>query len=113
MAGGINSYLPPAMEPQRTGMPQQMQAPVQPQQTGFGGGFGQGFNPGINNQAQQQQQQQQQPPMAPLQPQQTGPAPPVRFGVAEKIAPQATGRRANLAHASKYRLVPIPPLEYG
>jgi hypothetical protein len=75
-ATGINSFLPPALEPQRTGMP-----PFQPQPTGF-------------NSA----------PLQPLQPQQTGPPPPVRFGVsadAKKLAPQATGRRANLSQASK------------
>ncbi|KAI0172352.1 hypothetical protein GGR52DRAFT_550028 [Hypoxylon sp. FL1284] len=86
--GGINSYLPPALEPQRTGMPS-----LQPQPTGFGG-FGQGFNPGTNNNAAQQ------PSPAPLQPQKTGPAPPVRFGVADKIVPQPTGRRANLSQAT-------------
>jgi actin cytoskeleton-regulatory complex protein SLA1 len=75
-ATGLNSFLPPALEPQRTGMP-----PFQPQPTGF-------------NSA----------PLQPLQPQQTGPPPPVRFGVsvdAKKLAPQATGRRANLSQASK------------
>lgn len=76
-AGAINSFLPPAMEPQRTGLPA-----MQPQQTGpMGGGFAQ-----------------------PLQPQKTGPPPPVRFGVtgdAKKLTPQQTGRRANLAQASK------------
>ncbi|KAI0124639.1 SH3 domain-containing protein [Xylariales sp. AK1849] len=92
-ATGVNSFLPPALEPQRTAAPQ-MQAPMPPQQPGFGGSFGPGFNPGMNNQASQP------PAMAPLQPQQTGPAPPVRFGVPDKIVPQATGRRANLAHAT-------------
>lgn len=86
--GGINSYLPPALEPQRTGMPQ----PMQPQPTGMS--FTQGFgNAG------------QPTPMAPLQPQQTGPPPPVRFGVdpaAKKLMAQPTGRRANLSAASKY-----------
>ncbi|PNY29294.1 Uncharacterized protein TCAP_00791 [Tolypocladium capitatum] len=64
--GGINSFLPPAMEPQRTGA--------------MGGNFTQ-----------------------PLQPQKTGPPPPVRFGVtanAKKLTPQQTGRRANLAQAT-------------
>ena len=78
--GGINNYLPPALEPQRTGMPG-----IQPQQTGMSS-----FN--------------QQPPPQPLQPQKTGPAPPVRFGVApdaKKLTPQATGRRANLSQASE------------
>jgi actin cytoskeleton-regulatory complex protein SLA1 len=88
---GINTYLPPALEPQRTGIPPQPQP--QPQQTGFGN-FGAGFNPGVNGPPQP-------PPIAPLQPQKTGPAPPVRFGMTNKIAPQPTGRRANLAQASK------------
>ncbi|KAI9669068.1 MAG: cytoskeletal protein binding protein [Alyxoria varia] len=86
---GINSFLPPA---------------IQPQQTGYGNyGGNQGFS---------QQQQQQPPPMPPipqqpsaaqpLQPQKTGPAPPVKFGVqpaAQKLTPQPTGR-ANLANAT-------------
>ncbi|POR38528.1 Uncharacterized protein TPAR_01272, partial [Tolypocladium paradoxum] len=74
--GGINSFLPPAMEPQRTGLPT-----IQPQQTGA---MGRGFT-------------------QPLQPQKTGPPPPVRFGVtadAKKLTPQQTGRRANLAQAT-------------
>ncbi|KAJ9157670.1 Actin cytoskeleton-regulatory complex protein sla1 [Pleurostoma richardsiae] len=93
--GGVNSYLPPALEPQRTAMP----PPMQPQPTGMN--FTQGF--GNAGMAPQPQQQQAPPPIAPLQPQKTGPAPPVRFGVqpeANKLMPQATGRRANLAHAT-------------
>lgn len=44
-----------------------------------------------------------QPVTAPLIPQKTGPAPPIRFGVGDtkKLIPQPTGRRANLSHASK------------
>ena len=86
---GINSFLPPALEPQRTGMPQ----PMQPQQTGMH--FAQGFG---------NAPQQQTGGLQPLVPQKTGPPPPVRFGVSaeKKLAPQPTGRRANLAHASKY-----------
>jgi hypothetical protein len=88
---GINSYLPPALQPQKT-------ATMQPQQPGING-FGQNFGqrppvPPIP----------QQPTLAPLQPQKTGPPPPVRFGVTgdtKKLMPQATGRRANLAAASK------------
>jgi hypothetical protein len=88
---GINSYLPPALQPQQT-------ATTQPQQTGMNG-FGQSFG--------------QQPPLppvpqqltiAPLLPQKTGPPPPVRFGVTgdtKKLMPQPTGRRANLAAASE------------
>lgn len=80
---GINSFLPPPLEPQRTGMPV------------GGGGFAQGFG---NAPA---------PAIQPLVPQKTGPPPPVRFGVtadAKKLMPQPTGRRANLAHASKFSL---------
>lgn len=87
---GINSFLPPPLQPQPTG----------PLINGFGSTSGFGQPPPV-------------PPMpqqggfgvpAPLQPQPTGPAPPVRFGVsndAKKLTPQPTGRRANLAAASK------------
>ncbi|KAI1350175.1 hypothetical protein F5Y01DRAFT_163898 [Xylaria sp. FL0043] len=92
---GINTYLPPALEPQRTSMAPQPQ--IQPQQTGFGG-FGAGFNPAMNGPPPPPPPPP--PSMAPLQPQKTGPAPPVRFGVTNKIAPQPTGRRANLAQAT-------------
>lgn len=92
---GVNSFLPPALQPQKT-------AAMQPQPTGMNG-FSQGFG---------QQQAPPMPPMPqqqtiqPLVPQKTGPPPPVRFGVTgdtKKLMPQATGRRANLAHASKSR----------
>ncbi|KAI0478670.1 hypothetical protein GGR56DRAFT_664768 [Xylariaceae sp. FL0804] len=87
---GVNSFLPAALEPQRTGVPPH---PMQPQPTGFGG-FGQSANPGLNSATPP-------PAPAPLQPQQTGPAPSVRFGVpANKIVPQPTGRRANLSQAT-------------
>lgn len=69
---GVNSFLPTALEPQRASIPSPFNLNPQP------------------------------PTMAPLQPQKTGPPPPVRFGVTEKIAPQPTGRRANLAHASEH-----------
>ncbi|UNI15291.1 cytoskeletal protein binding protein [Purpureocillium takamizusanense] len=76
-SGSINSFLPPALEPQRTGATPL----VYPQQTGaVGGSFTQ-----------------------PLQPQKTGPPPPVRFGVSaetKKLTPQQTGRRANLSQAT-------------
>jgi len=94
---GINSFLPQALQPENTGM-QPMQ-PMQPQPTGAGfGGFTRiggaptqnGYSNGVSPP----------PQIQPLQPQQTGPAPPVRFGVSEKIAPQATGRRANLSAAT-------------
>lgn len=87
--GSINSVLPPALQPQPTGA------------NGFNGsGFSQSQLPPMPPM----------PPMpqqhipAPLQPQKTGPAPPVRFGVAleaKKLMPQPTGRKANLSQASK------------
>jgi hypothetical protein len=100
-AGG----LPPPLEPQRTAVPgpmgmgmnmgmgtgmsmqQPMMPPMPPMPTGFGNAGG------------------PQAPTQPLVPQKTGPPPPVRFGVTEgakKLAPQPTGRRANLAAASKF-----------
>ncbi|OAR01966.1 hypothetical protein LLEC1_00107 [Akanthomyces lecanii] len=77
--GNVNNYLPPALEPQRTEIALMPQSSA----TGFTS-----FNP--------------QPPQA-LQPQQTGPPPPVRFGVtdANRLTAQPTGRRANLSQASK------------
>lgn len=83
-ATGINAFLPPALQPQPTGFQNQQ----------FGG-FGQ--------QAPPVPPIPQQPTIAPLQPQKTGPAPPVRFGTqpANKLTPQPTGRRANLQHASR------------
>lgn len=78
--GPVNSFLPPALEPQRTGMPA-----MQPQATGFNSYTA--------------------PAPQPLVPQKTGPPPPVRFGVAndtKKLVPQPTGRRANLSQASTY-----------
>lgn len=109
--GSMNSVFSPPLQIQNTGIngmnnlqnrPAFGQAPPPvphiPQQ--FGG------QPGI---APQQQIPSpppipQQPTIAPLQPQKTGPAPPVKFGMqpeVKKLAPQPTGRRANLSHASK------------
>lgn len=128
--GGINSILPPALQPQRTGFASPVQ---QPQTNGFSQGVQQqGFPQPLQSQPtgfQQQLQPQptgfaqmpqqngfqsfspppipplpQLPTIAPLQPQKTGPAPPVKFGVTEakKLTPQPTGKRANLANASKF-----------
>jgi len=111
------------MQPQQTGFQPSFQ-PLQPQQTGFGQppqqfqplqpqatGIAMGMN-GFGGSFQQQQgfgapsqlppMQQGPPIMAPLVPQKTGPPPPVRFGMPNKLTPQATGRRANLASASKF-----------
>ncbi|THV50510.1 hypothetical protein BGAL_0147g00130 [Botrytis galanthina] len=81
---GVNSFLPPAMQPQQTGMMNGA--------TGFGG---QNFPAPPAPPAQQQHP-------SPLIPQATGPAPPVRFGLngTNSIAPQPTGRRANLSQAT-------------
>ncbi|KAK5291232.1 hypothetical protein LTR16_002221 [Cryomyces antarcticus] len=98
---GINSFLPPPLQPQATGFtngfnPQQ--TGFANQRTGFAGnaGFGQAPPP-VPPMPQQQT-------LTPLVPQKTGPAPPVRFGVtpgaANKLQPQATGRRANLGNAT-------------
>lgn len=85
--GGVNSFLPAALEPQRTGMPGLSGPPaLAPAPTPA--------------------------PPAPLMPQQTGPAPPVRFGVKNdtpRLMAQPTGRKANLAQASKDSSTPIKP----
>lgn len=84
MQTGINSVLPPALQPQPTA-------------NGFGN---QSYSspppiPPIP----------QQPTATPLSPQKTGPPPSIRFGVKpdgpKKLEPQATGLRANLSQASK------------
>lgn len=85
---GINSFLPPALQPQQTGISQQQQQ----------NGFQSSFNPPPVPPIPQQQT------IMPLVPQKTGPPPPVRFGVTgdtKKLMPQATGRRANLSQASR------------
>ncbi|PYH94817.1 hypothetical protein BO71DRAFT_409085 [Aspergillus ellipticus CBS 707.79] len=83
MQTGINSVLPPALQPQPTGMNGIGSFPYNPPPV-----------PPIP----------QQPTAAPLQPQKTGPAPSIRFGVKpdapKKLAPQPTGMRANLAAAT-------------
>ncbi|RDL38432.1 uncharacterized protein BP5553_02772 [Venustampulla echinocandica] len=81
---GVNSFLPPPLQPTPTGMQQQ---------NGFQSSFSPPPVPPIP----------QQNTAMPLVPQKTGPPPPVRFGVSgdtKKLMPQATGRRANLAHAT-------------
>jgi actin cytoskeleton-regulatory complex protein SLA1 len=97
-------------QPMRTGINSTLPQALQPQSTGFANGFN---RPGFG-----------QPPLpippvppipqqstpAPLVAQKTGPAPPVRFGVqadTKKLAPQPTGRRANLSQASKCN-IPLP-----
>lgn len=92
-ATGVNAFLPPALQPQPTGM-QPHQA-----QNGFQSSFVAPPMPPMP---------QQHTTPAPLIPQKTGPPPPVRFGVpvdAKKLTPQPTGRRANLSQASKLHLL--------
>jgi actin cytoskeleton-regulatory complex protein SLA1 len=101
---------PGLQQSQSTGFQQQASPGFQqPQQTGFGqppqqNGFTSSASSSFQAPPVSTMPQQQQPTPAPLQPQKTGPAPPVRFGVsdAKKLTPQPTGRRANLAHASKF-----------
>ncbi|KAK4162127.1 hypothetical protein QBC43DRAFT_336665 [Cladorrhinum sp. PSN259] len=116
--------VPGQFIPQPTGMVAMAPNPLQMQPTGFAGAFGQPpqvFTPGLLAQPTGILQPQQTGivggfgatptpppgatggPMQPLVPQQTGPPPPVRFGVsndAKKLAPQPTGRKANLAAAT-------------
>lgn len=99
----INSVLPPPLQPQITAAPNDFGSRAT---NGYSGvnrpAFGQ--PPPIPSSSFQPQSQQIQPPLQPLQPQKTGPAPSIRFGVntdAKKLVPQATGRKANLSQASK------------
>ncbi|KAG8530843.1 uncharacterized protein KY384_004200 [Bacidia gigantensis] len=100
------SYQPQfqsTLQPQPTGINSMLPAALQPQPTGVNGfsrsAFGQSPPPVPPIPAMVPQQTQ--PHLAPLQPQKTGPAPPVRFGTqpANKLVPQATGRKANLNNA--------------
>ncbi|GAB1212834.1 hypothetical protein ATERTT37_001983 [Aspergillus terreus] len=101
---GFGGFQPQPQQPMQTGINSVLPPPLQPQPTGMNGVGSVPFNaspppvPPIP----------QQPTAAPLQPQKTGPAPPVRFGVKpdapKKLAPQPTGMRANLAQASKYHI---------
>ena len=96
---GVNAFLAPALQPTPTGMQQQ--------NTPFGSNFTPPHMPPMPP-------QQQQPAASPLTPQKTGPPPPVRFGVnpdTKKLAPQPTGRRANLAQASKFIFILSIPSE--
>ena len=90
---GVNAFLPPALQPQQTGFQTSLQ-----NRNGFQSSFVAPPMPPMP---------QQHSTPAPLVAQKTGPAPPVRFGVAadtKKLTPQPTGRRANLAQASMYIL---------
>ena len=104
--GSLNSVLSPPLQPQNTGMNSM---------NGLNGSTFSQPPPPVPQLPQQFAGQAPLPPpippippqsrvMAPLQPQKTGPAPNVKFGLgndAKKLAPQPTGRRANLSQASK------------
>ena len=104
---GFQSGFQSSFQPQQTGSINSMLAPaLQPQQTGINGfnnmsGFGQSPPPVPPI-------PQQPTVLVPLQPQKTGPAPSISFGVnpeAKKLTPQPTGRKANLSQASKQSIL--------
>ena len=101
----ITGYQPqfqPSLQSQQTGLNSILPPALQPQQTGVNGFSRPGFGQTPASMPPMPPMPQQQPAAAPLQPQKTGPAPPVRFGTApNKLVPQKTGR-ANLSAASKY-----------
>ncbi|KAF1811356.1 hypothetical protein P152DRAFT_474950 [Eremomyces bilateralis CBS 781.70] len=92
-----STYSPSPLHPQPTGINAFLPPALQPQPTGFQASQPTGFQPPPVPPIPQSQ-----PAAQPLQPQKTGPPPPVRFGVAgqKKLAPQPTGRRANLSQAT-------------
>ena len=104
---GFSSSLYNPLLPQQTGSVNSTLPPLlQPQPTGVNGVNRPGLGPSLSSAPPIPQQH-----LAPLQPQKTGPAPPVRFGVtneAKKLQPQATGRKANLSQASKLINLNLP-----
>jgi hypothetical protein len=100
----ITGYQPqyqPSVQPQQTGINSILPPALQPQQTGVNGFSRLGFGQPPPPMPPMPPMPQQQPTIAPLQPQKTGPAPPVRFGTTpNKLVPQKTGR-ANLSAASE------------
>ncbi|ODH52541.1 hypothetical protein GX48_01321 [Paracoccidioides brasiliensis] len=91
---------PPQQLPLQTGINATLPPPIQPQRTGVNGyGSNTNFTPSPPSIPPFSQQ----PTITPLQPQKTGPPPPVRFGVqkdAKKLTPQPTGLKANLSQAT-------------
>jgi hypothetical protein len=97
---GFGGFSPPPQQPMATGINGMLPPALQPQQTAVNG-----FGTSISPPPPPVPPIPQMPTAAPLQPQKTGPAPPVRFGVkhdAKKLTPQPTGMRANLAQASMF-----------
>lgn len=108
--GGINSILPAPLQPQITGIngslnrPLFGQPPVPPIPSVFQSN---GPLPTLSYPLSMQSMPTGQPMLSPLQPQKTGPAPNISFGLqpeVPKLVAQPTGRRANLSQASKYSL---------
>ncbi len=98
---GYQPQFQPSLQPQPTGINSVLPPALQPQQTGANGFSRPSFGQPPPPMPPMPPMPQQQPAAAPLLPQKTGPAPPVRFGTApNKLVPQKTGR-ANLAAASK------------
>lgn len=98
----INALLPPALIPQNTAAPNGF-PPGPP--ICFPGGGQPTFNNPLPPIPSSSTFQQTSSLLQPLQPQKTGPAPPIRFGMApetKKLVPQPTGLRANLSHASQF-----------
>ena len=109
---GYQGQFPNNMPTQRTGLVNShLQPALQPQNTGVNG-FGNQFQ-GMQQNAPRMPPMPPMPPQhqapAPLQPQKTGPAPPVSFGApaANALKPQPTGKRANLSQASKSLMTPL------
>ena len=98
---GYQTQFQPTLQPQQTGINSVLPPALQPQQTGANGYSRPSLGQPPPPMPPMPPMPQQQPAAAPLLPQKTGPAPPVRFGTtANKLVPQKTGR-ANLAAASK------------
>ena len=105
---GYQQQLQPSMQPQQTGINSVLAPALQPQSTGLNGYSRPGFGQPPPPMPPMPPMSQQQPAAAPLMPQKTGPAPPVRFGTtSNKLVAQKTGR-ANLAAASKRSLLLFP-----
>ena len=107
--GGINSILPSPLQPQITGINGTLNRPLfgQPPVPAIPSAFqSSGPLPTLSSpQSLQPMPTSPQPILAPLQPQKTGPAPNISFGLqpeVKRLVAQPTGRRANLSQASKY-----------
>lgn len=103
---GYQPQFQPSFQPQQTGINSILPPALQPQQAGVNGFSRPSFSQAPPPMPRMSSMPSELAP-APLLPQKTGPAPPVRFGTpaANKLVPQRTGR-ANLASASEYFISP-------